>query len=230
MKHARFAPSLMCIDLMSPISELSYLDTVVSQYHLDIMDGHFAPNFALSFDWVKALNSSVRKPIELHMMTEDPARWLPDFIECGARIVSLHLETINGNAFRLFNALGEADIQAGVVLNPATPVAMVEPLVDRVSLVTLMTVDVGFAGQPFIPEVLSKIEQLVALREKRGLDFCVQIDGSCNARTFKQLRCAGAELFILGNSGLFKFEGTIEEKWAKAMDAYVSATGESVHV
>lgn len=162
------------------------------------------------------------------MMTERPGMWLEPCVEAGADIFSMHAETINRDVFRLLNQIDEAGVVGGVVLNPATRFEDVEYYVERLSLVTFMTVDVGFAGQPFIEQALRKVEKAVTFREQQGLDYTVQIDGSCNARTFKRLRDAGAEMLILGSSGLFGLDQDIDAAWDTMVAQYEDATGERV--
>lgn len=228
MKKAQFSPSLMCMDLMNAGAQLTALSKRADQFHVDLMDGHFAPNITLSPDFVKAAKPYAGVPMEVHMMVEHPRQWIDLLIEAGASTLSMHAETINKDAFRQLNRITSQGAQAGVVLNPATPLAEIEYYVDRLALVTLMTIDVGFAGQPFIEEMLTKIDQLAEFRSREGLDFTIQIDGSCNARTYKRLRDAGAEMFIVGTSGLFSLDSDIDKAWDLLEEQFEAATGEHV--
>lgn len=228
MTPPEFSVSLMCMDLMNAGAQLDVLDSHASGYHMDLMDGHFAPNVALSPDFIKATGRRSAVPMEVHLMTEDPTAWIDQLVANGSSTLSLHSETIIKNSFRLLTKIKESGCGAGVVLNPGTPLSQVQHYLSRIDLLTLMTVDVGYAGQPFIPEVLDKIREAVRLRETEGYQYKIQIDGSCNAKTFGVLREAGAEVFILGNSGLFDLDPDLETAWATMIGHFEAATGERV--
>ena len=196
--------------------------------HVDVMDGHFAPNLTLSPDFIKAASKYATVPLEVHMMCEKPAMWVEPVVSAGAKIVSLHAETIGNDAFRQYNWLRDHGVKCGAVLNPATPFNTVTSYLERMDLVTLMTVDVGFAGQPFIEEMLPKIEEAAEYKRNHGLSYEVQIDGSCNQKTFKRLRDAGAEIFILGTSGLFGKDPDVNKAWQMMQSEYEAATSETL--
>ena len=220
-----FSPSLMCLDLLNANREIEILDRHADAYHVDIMDGHFAPNITLSPDFVSAVNKASDVPMDIHLMVTRPQDWITTLVSNGATWISMHAETINSNAFRMINLIESEGAKAGVVLNPATPISWVEAYLDRVDLVTLMTVDVGFAGQPFIEQVLPKIEKLAEVKAMQGLNFTIQIDGSCNGKTFKRLYDAGAERFILGNSGLWSLSPDLEDAFQLMFKDFSDATG-----
>lgn len=220
-----FSPSLMCMDLLNVGTELDVLNERADAYHVDLMDGHFAPNITLSPDFLKAISSATALPLDVHMMVTTPTQWIEQLIENGATWISPHAETINVNAFRIWNQVEALGAKPGVVLNPSTPLSWVELYLERVDLLTFMTVDVGFAGQPFIEEVLPKIEQAVAYRESHGLNYTIQIDGSCNRGTFRRLWEAGADRFILGTSGLWGRAETLDEAYDQMLLDFSSVTG-----
>ena len=228
MKSPTFAVSLMCMDFARAGEQVSTLSNFADSFHLDIMDGHFAPNLSLSPDWVKALAPYSDIPLEAHLMTENPERWIEPLVKAGVHILSPHAETLNRNAFRVMNSIKDHGCKTGLVLNPMTPFTEVKHLLPRVELLTLMTIDVGFAGQPFITEMLDKITEAVEFREHEGLSYEIQIDGSCSEKTFKQLREAGAERFILGNSGLFSLASDLGDAWHIMEEKYERATGEPI--
>lgn len=220
-----FSPSLMCMDLLNVGAELEVLNQRADAYHIDLMDGHFAPNITLSPDFLKAISANTSLPLDVHMMVTTPTQWIELLIENGATWISPHAETINVNAFRIWNLVESMGAKPGVVLNPSTPLSWVEQYLERVDLLTFMTVDVGFAGQPFIEEVLPKIERSVQFRDDHGLDYTVQIDGSCNIGTFKRLWDAGADRFIVGSSGLWSRGETLDQAYDEMMNDFTSATG-----
>lgn len=226
MPAPKFAVSLMCMDFANAGQQVATLSKHADAFHLDIMDGHFAPNLSLSPDWVKALAPYASITLEAHLMTEQPDQWIEPLVEAGVHTLSPHAETLGRNAYRVMNLIRSHGRKTGLVLNPMTPLAEVKHLLPRVDLLTLMTVDVGFAGQPFITEMLDKISEAVEFREREDLTYEIQIDGSCNEKTFKRLRDAGTDQFILGTSGLFSLAEDLDEAWRLMAEGYERATGE----
>lgn len=226
MTRARpeFSVSLMCMDLMRAGEQLAVLNDRANQYHVDIMDGHFAKNITLSPDFVKAAYDFGALPMDMHLMTEHPGDWIELLAENGASTISVHAETVNRDAFRQLDRIRSSGCGTGVVLNPATPLSEVQHYLERIDLLTIMTVDVGYAGQPFITEMLRKIEAAAELKRAEGLGFKLQIDGSCNSRTFGSLWDAGAEVFILGSSGLFGLDPDLATAWAIMQRSFSDAT------
>lgn len=223
-----FSPSLMCADLMDVGTEVGILDQKADAYHVDLMDGHFCPNITLSPDFVREIARVSDLPLDVHMMVTDPMQWVEPLVEAGATWISPHAETINVNAFRMMNLVDSLGAKTGVVLNPATPLSWTESYLERVDLLTLMTVDVGFAGQPFIEQVLPKIEEAAAFREREGLEYIIQIDGSCNEKTFKRLWDAGADRFIVGSSGLWSKDADLDKAYDVMLGDFAEQTGVSV--
>ena len=144
-------------------------------------------------------------------MTTNPSDWLDHCIEAGVDMISPHAETINTNAYRTMQYIAGAGKKVGVTLNPATALSYIEHYLNRIDVMTIMTVDVGFAGQKFIPEMLDKIRQAKALREEKGYHYRILIDGSCNKTTYEILLEAGADDFIVGGSGLFSLHEDLRE-------------------
>lgn len=226
MRAPQFAVSLMCMDFANAGQQVATLSGLADAFHLDIMDGHFAPNLSLSPDWVRALAPYSSITLEAHLMTEQPDQWIDPLVAAGVHVLSPHAETLDRNAYRVMNSIRSQGCRTGLVLNPMTPISEVRHLLPRVDLLTLMTVDVGFAGQPFITEMLAKITEAATFREREGLSYDIQIDGSCSEKTFKRLREAGADIFILGNSGLFSLAEDLTEAWHIMEEGYERATGE----
>ena len=218
-----FNPSLMCMDLLNIKEQLQILNTRADFFHVDIMDGHYCKNITLSPDMVKAFKKVSKVPLDVHLMTTNPELWINTVAEAGADIISLHAETINGQAFRLYNQIRELGLKTGLVLNPATPLSEAAHYLGRIDLLTIMTVDVGFAGQPFIEEMLDKIAEAKRLREENGYHYRIQIDGSCKPSTFKRLMDAGADVLILGSSGLFGLDQDLHEACRKMTESYRKA-------
>lgn len=223
-------PSLMCMDFLDMRHQLEILNKRADMYHFDIMDGHYVPNITLSPDLAKAMAPACEIPLDFHLMVTNPAQ----FIEpCRAAVSSLtergiisyfspHAEVINGSGFRILDQIKAAGFKAGVAINPETPLCMVEAYLHKLDKITFMSVDPGFAGQPFIPEVLEKVRQAKALKEAQPdkYHFIIEIDGSCNAKTFKTLAEAGIESFIVGTSGLFNNDPDLEKAFDLLMDNF----------
>ena len=195
-----FNPSLMCMDLLDIKNQTEILNERCDLYHVDIMDGHFVKNITLSPDFVKAFSTIAKKPIDCHLMVTDPDDYIEVLAENGAGYICPHAETINTDAFRIMNKIEALGCKKGVVLNPATPLS-------------------------YIREMLGKIREAKELKEKYGYKFLIEIDGSCNQRTFKELYEAGAEVFIVGSSGLFSKDKDLKKAWDIMREEFRTATG-----
>jgi len=224
----QFSVSLMCMDLMRAADQIQALNPLADAYHLDIMDGQFAPDLALSPAWVRAVAPLAHVPLEAHLMTERPAMWIEPLAEAGVQILSPHAETLGRDAFRVMEQIRSLGCSAGLVLNPMTPLSAVRHVLPRVDLLTLMTVDVGFAGQSLVPETLPKISEAARWREREGLGFRLQVDGACNEGTFARMRAAGADVFVLGSTGLFSLSDDLGCAWQLMEEAFERSTGEAV--
>lgn len=220
-----FSPSLMCLDFLDLRAQLEVLNRRADLLHVDIMDGHFCKNITLSPGMVRTFAREVTLPMDVHLMTTTPTDWLDTLAEAGASILSVHAETINTHAFRTLRHIESLGCQKGVVLNPATPIAAVEAYLDRIDLLTIMTVDVGYAGQAFIPQMLKKIGDAHAYRQQHGLSYRIQVDGACNKSTFQALHAAGAEVFVLGSSSLFGKDEDLDRAYDLMLEDFAEATG-----
>ncbi|WP_407289518.1 D-allulose 6-phosphate 3-epimerase [Raoultella planticola] len=207
------SPSLMCIDMMKIPEQLGFLNKNADILHVDIMDGHYVKNLALSVDFVRQIRPFTSLQIDVHLMVQHPMDFIDDLIKAGADSFSVHAEVINSYAFRLINHIHSAGKKVGIVLNPATPVETLRPYAHLIEKVTVMTVDPGYAGQPFIPEMVEKIEHLSRFRTAGGHDFLIEADGSCNRNTYPLLLNAGAQVLIMGSSGLFKKDLPLSQTW-----------------
>ncbi len=226
MKNVKISPSLMCMDLTKFREQVEILNERADFYHVDIMDGHFVKNITLSPFFVEQLNKISKLPIDVHLMTEYPGDYIEELGKVGAAYISPHAETINKDAFRIINKIREVGSKAGIVLNPATPVDWIKHYIHLVDKITVMTVDPGFAGQPFIPEMIEKIRELKKLKEENKYSYIIEIDGSCNEKTYKRLVEAGAEVLIVGTSGLFNLDEDLTIAWDKMMEIYRRETAE----
>lgn len=226
MNKPQFAVSLMCMDFLRMREQLETLNRRADLYHVDIMDGHFCKNITLSPDLIRTFARVAALPMDVHFMTTTPSDWLEVCAQAGAKILSPHAETINADAFRTLNLIEKLGCQAGLTLNPATPLDTVRHYVERIDLLTLMTVDVGFAGQPFIEQMLPKIEEAAEWKARNGYRYRIQIDGSCNRRTFKRLMNAGAEVLVVGTSGLFSLDADLNTAYDRMLASFDEAIAE----
>lgn len=223
-----FSVSLMCMDFLDMKNQIEILNNQVDGYHVDIMDGHYCKNIMLSPDFIRACASVAQKPMDVHLMTTCPNDWIELCADAGASLISPHAETINTDCFRTLNHIRSVGCKVGVTLNPATPLSYCKHYLNRIDVLTLMTVDVGFAGQAFITEMLNKIEEARRLRAECGYHYKIMIDGSCNAKTYQMLYEAGADIFILGSSGLFNLDEDLLTACGKMKNEFYRATGVAV--
>ncbi|MGN0467105.1 MAG: D-allulose 6-phosphate 3-epimerase [Acutalibacteraceae bacterium] len=225
MTKPMFSPSLMCMDFLEIKKQTETLNNLCDFYHVDIMDGHYVKNITLSPDFVKAFTQVARRPVDCHLMTENPDDFIEPLVKAGAAFISPHAETINKDAFRIINKIRSFGCKAGVVLNPATPLSYIAHYLDRIDKLTIMTVDPGFAGQPFIPQMLEKIRQAKELKELNDFHYLIEVDGSCNEKTFKELYKAGTEIFVVGTSGLFSKDKDLKKAWEIMLEEFYKQTG-----
>jgi ribulose-phosphate 3-epimerase len=167
--------------------------------HVDVMDGHFVPNLTVGPPVVASLRKATSLPLDVHLMIEDPDRYIPVFAEAGADWISVHLEACR-HLHRTLQLIRSHGARVGVVLNPATPVDQLSEVLELVDYVLLMSVNPGFGGQKFIPAVLRKMPWLLEMRATRRLNFRVEIDGGVAGDTVGEIVRAGVEILVAGNA------------------------------
>jgi ribulose-phosphate 3-epimerase len=195
------APSILAADFSKLAEEIRSVESGVDWLHVDVMDGHFVPNLTIGPPVVKSLRAVTRLPLDCHLMVENPAKWVEPFARAGADILTVHVEASGNELSGTLAAIRAAGCRAGLSLNPATPVSAVEPFLDEVDLVLVMSVNPGFTGQKFMPEVMPKLARLAALRAKRK--FVIEVDGGISKANIAELRKAGADAFVAGASIFF---------------------------
>ncbi|MFA9456138.1 ribulose-phosphate 3-epimerase [Halalkalibacter sp. AB-rgal2] len=196
----KIAPSILSADFAKLGEEIKDVEKGGADYiHVDVMDGHFVPNITIGPLVVEAIRPVTHLTLDVHLMIENPDKYIPLFAKAGADIISVHVEACP-HLHRTIHHIKDLGINAGVVLNPATPVSMIETIIDDVDLVLLMTVNPGFGGQTFIPTVLSKIQEVYSLAQERGLNIDIEVDGGVNEETAKQCIEAGANVLVAGSS------------------------------
>lgn len=206
-----FSPSLMCLDFLQVRDQIEILNKHCDMLHADIMDGHFAKNITFSVDFIAAIKSVAKLPIEAHLMVTTPNNYIDALAEVGVDIISLHAETIQNESYRIIRKIKDLGCKVGVVLCPATPLEEIKWYIDQVDFLTIMTVEVGYAGQKFIPRMVDKIAEARNLIVKNDYSYIIQCDGAIGKETYKPLYDAGARAFVLGTSGLFKPEIELNE-------------------
>lgn len=167
--------------------------------HLDVMDGVFVPNLTFGFPMMEAVARYARKPLDVHLMIVNPEKFIERLSDVGAYVVSVHYEACP-HLHRVLQAIRAKGMKAGVVLNPATPVSVLEDIIHDCDVVMLMSVNPGYGGQAFIPHTLEKIKRLVALRERTGSRCLIEVDGGVNRSTGKKLMEAGADVLVAGTA------------------------------
>lgn len=220
MVNAKFSPSLMTMDLDKFKDQITFLNKHVDSYHIDIMDGHFVPNITLSPWFIEQVKRISSVPISTHLMVTNPTQWIDQLIKIGSDYICVHAEVMNGIAYRLINQVHNADLKFGVVLNPETKIDVITPYIDLVDKITIMTVDPGFAGEKFIDHTLEKIRELRVLRDINNFGYLIEMDGSSNKNTFEKIQKAGPDVYILGRSGLFGLNESIEASWYEMLEDF----------
>ena len=196
----KIAPSILSADFARMGDAVARLAGYGADWvHFDVMDGHFVPNLTFGPMMCAAVRPLTHLPLDVHLMVERPGDYVEPFHAAGADCITFHVEA-DAHVHRTLQSIRARGMRAGVVLNPATPVCMAEPVLPMCDLVLLMSVNPGFGGQAFIPEVLDKIRALRALIDARGLPTEIEVDGGINPDTARLCAAAGATVLVAGSS------------------------------
>lgn len=199
----KIAPSILSADFTRLGEEIRAVEKAGADYiHIDVMDGHFVPNITIGPMIVEAARRATKLPLDVHLMISDPDKYVEEFRKAGADIITVHAEAVH-HLHRSVQLVRSSGARTGVSLNPATPLDVLEYVLEDLDMVLLMTVNPGFGGQEFIEGVLPKIKGLKDMIKKRGLATEIEVDGGINADTIGPVSIAGADVFVAG-SAVFK--------------------------
>lgn len=194
------APSLLSADFGKLREEIEMLnESDAALIHVDVMDGRFVPNISFGFPVMDVLKKYSTKPLDVHLMIEEPEKYALRFAEAGADWISFHLEA-TVHAHRLLQQIQDAGKKAGIAINPQTGVSQLEPLLNDLDFVNLMTVNPGFGGQTFIKSQFQKIAELSELKKNKNYSFVIEADGGVNSTNARKLMEFGCEVAVAGNS------------------------------
>ena len=196
----KIAPSILSADFTRLGEEIKDVEKAGADYiHIDVMDGHFVPNITIGPMIVKAARRVTDLPLDVHLMISDPDYFIEDFAEAGASIITVHAEALN-HLHRTIHLIRDKGVRPGVVLNPATPLGVLEYVLDQLDTVLLMTVNPGFEAQKFIPEVIPKIRRLRKMVNDLNLDLEIEVDGGIDPENIGLVSSAGADVFVAGSA------------------------------
>lgn len=193
------SPSLLSADFGNLNRDLEMLNaSAAAMLHIDVMDGVFVPNISFGFPVMKAIERHVRKPLDVHLMIVDPGRYVNQVRDCGASVMNVHWEACT-HLDRVVQQIHQAGMKAAVTLNPATPVSLLENIIDELDMVLIMSVNPGFAAQKFIHEAVRKVAQLRELIQSHNAHALIEVDGGINLQTGAEVVSAGADILVAGN-------------------------------
>lgn len=207
----KISASVMCADFLHLERVVRELEASGADFlHFDIMDGHFVPNFTMGPDILKSIRGETDIPFDTHLMVYEPERYIETFIQAGSDLVVIHVEACR-HLHRTIDLIRGNGAQAGVAINPATPLSALDYLLDEVDVVLIMAVDPGFVGQTMIPSAIGKIRRLKQKIDEARLGVQIQVDGNVSFENAPKMVLAGADILVAGTSSVFRRDMTIAE-------------------
>ncbi len=211
MKKIQISPSILSADFSQLGNEIKRLiDAGADMVHVDVMDGHFVPNLTIGPPVIKALKKNSSIPFDVHLMISPVHKYIEAFANAGADIITIHPEATE-DLQNSINKIKELKKKVGISLNPETKIDVVKKFLNQIDLILIMSVNPGFGGQKFMPEVLKKIKDLVDIREKEGINFDIEIDGGINFENSKLAIEAGANILVSGTTIFKSNDGNIKK-------------------
>lgn len=196
----KIAPSILSADFLRLGEEIKAAEAAgIDLFHIDIMDGHFVPNITIGPSIVESIKKITSVPLDVHLMIEEPDKYIKDFINAGADYLAVHAEA-TVHLHRTVQAIKESKVKAGVSLNPATPVSCLNDIIGELDFVVIMSVNPGFGGQSFIPQALEKIKETRKLISDKKLSTLIEVDGGVKPDNAKQVAAAGADMLVMGSA------------------------------
>ncbi len=195
----KIAPSILAANFAKLGEEIERIADHVDMLHIDVMDGHFVPNLSLGYPVISSIRQVTDLYFDCHMMTSNPDLYIDNLVAAGGNLLSVHIEVFPDPA-EVHRKAGDAGLDFGLVVNPQTPIEAIEPFIELCSQVLVMSVEPGFGGQAFMPEVLSKVERCRQLIDNRSLNVDLQIDGGVTVETAPLARSAGVNVFVAGSA------------------------------
>ena len=211
MKKIQISPSILSADFSNLEKDIKKLETAgADMIHVDVMDGHFVPNITIGPPVIKALRGKTSLPFDVHLMIDPVHKYIKDFANAGADIITIHPEA-TPNLQESIDEIKSFKKKVGISLNPDTKIDIVEDYLDKADLILIMSVYPGFGGQEFISEVLEKIKSLKFLKDKKKLNFDIEVDGGINFSNFKSVIDAGANVLVSGTTIFKENNGDIKK-------------------
>jgi len=214
MKKIKISPSILSADFSQLGNEIKRLEEGgADMIHVDVMDGHFVPNLTMGPPVIKALKQYTKLPFDVHLMISPVHKYIQDYADAGADIITIHPEATD-NLKDSINHIKKLNKKVGVSLNPKTKINLITDFLNEIDLILIMSVNPGFGGQKFMPEVLDKIKELKKIREQKNLDFDIEIDGGINFDNSKLAIEAGANILVSGTTIFKNNDGNIKKNIA----------------